>query len=194
MKKIAVAKLLVVATAGLLTQGAMADGGTVNFNGQIVDSPCSIDPSSENIIVPMGTVSRTVLNGAAGKKSTPSKFRILLTNCGASAKGATVTFTGKSDGKVTDNLAINNAGQVGSAGDPTSTPPTASSGVVAATGVSIELGDSAGTKIPVGSASKAYVLGVGDNPLQFQAAYVSTGATVTAGPANSTAQFVVSYL
>ena len=179
MKQTTIAKLLAVAAAGLLSQAAFADGGTVNFNGQIVDSPCSIDPSSQNITVPMGTVSRAVLNGAAGKKATPSKFQILLTNCGATAKGATVTFTGTTDANVKDDLAISNAGQVG---------------VTAATGVAIELGDSAGTKVPVGSASGTYVLGLGNNPLNFQAAYVSTGPAVTVGPANSTAQFVVTYL
>ncbi len=180
MKQMTIAKLVAVAAAGLLSQAAFADGGTVNFNGSIVDSPCSIDPSSQNITVPMGAISRAVLNGAAGKRTlTPSKFQILLTNCGATAKGATVTFTGTTDAKVTDDLAIANAGQVG---------------VTAATGVAIELGDSAGTKIPVGSASGTYVLGVGNNPLNFQATYVSTGPAVTVGPANSTAQFVVTYL
>ena len=74
MKQMTIAKLVAVAAAGLLSQAAFADGGTVNFNGQIVDSPCSIDPSSQNITVPMGTVSRAVLNGAAGKKANQHAF------------------------------------------------------------------------------------------------------------------------
>ncbi|WP_425458206.1 fimbrial protein [Collimonas rhizosphaerae] len=179
MKQMTIAKLVAVAAAGLLSQAAFADGGTVNFNGNIVDSPCTVDPSSQNITVPLGDVSRTVFGSVAGKKSTPSKFTILLTDCGPTAKGATVTFTGTTDATVKDDLAIANAGQVG---------------VTAATGVAIELGDSAGTKIPVGSASGTYVLGLGNNPLKFQAAYISTSTAVTVGPANSTAQFVVSYL
>ncbi|MEO6934927.1 MAG: fimbrial protein [Collimonas sp.] len=174
-----IAKLVAVAAAGLLSQAAFADGGTVNFNGQITASPCSIAPSSQNITVPMGTVAQSALNGAAGKKSTPSKFQILLQCVSLPKTGAAVTFTGTADANVTDDLALANAGAVG---------------VTAAKGVAIELGDSAGTKIPLGSASGTYVLGTGDNPLNFQAAYISTGPTVTTGPANATAQFVVTYL
>ncbi|HWW05416.1 MAG TPA: fimbrial protein [Collimonas sp.] len=173
-----ITKLVAVAVAGLLSQAAFADGGTVIFNGNITDSPCSISSGSTSQVVQLGSISKAALNGAAAKKSTPAKFNILLTDCGSTAKGATVTFTGTTDATVTDDLRIDNAGQVG---------------VTAATGVAIELGDSAGTKIPVGKASAAYVLGLGDNPLAFQAAYVSTGDTVTAGPANATAQFVVAY-
>jgi len=65
--------------------------------------------------------------------------------------------------------------------------------VTTASGVAIELGDSAATKIPLGSESAQYVLGQGDNALKFQAVYVSTKDTVTVGPANSTAQFTVNY-
>ncbi|AIY42323.1 Type-1 fimbrial protein [Collimonas arenae] len=175
-----IAKLVAVAAAGLLSQAAFADGGTVNFNGQITASPCSIAPSSQNITVPMGTVAQSALNGAAGKKSPiPSKFQILLQCVSLPKTGAAVTFTGTADANVTDDLALANAGAVG---------------VTTAQGVAIELGDSAGTKIPLGSASGTYVLGTGDNPLNFQAVYVSTGPTVTTGPANATAQFVVTYL
>lgn len=62
-----------------------------------------------------------------------------------------------------------------------------------ASGVAIELGDSAGTKIALGSPSGVYVLGLGDNSLNFQAAYVATKTAVTTGPANSVAQFTVAY-
>ncbi|HWW05420.1 fimbrial protein [Collimonas sp.] len=178
MKQTTIAKLLAVAAAGLLSQAAFADGGAITFTGNIVDSPCSISPDSQNKLVPMGTVARTALDGAAGKRATPSKFTLLLQNCGATAKGATVTFTGTTDATVTDDLRIG-VGEVAGA---------------AATGVAIELGDSAGAKIPVGSASATYALAMGDNPLKFQATYVSTGPAVTVGTGNATAQFVVNYL
>jgi len=168
-----------IAIAGLVSQGAMAADGNINFTGQIVDTPCSIAPDSQNLQVALGNVARTSLDGGAGKKSTPAKFTINLTSCGATAKGATVTFSGTADATVADALKLSNAGTVGASGS--------------ATGVAVEIDDSAGTKIPLGTASASYALGTGTNSLQFQAVYVSTGATVTSGPANATAQFTVAY-
>lgn len=184
MKKFVIAKLAALAATGLLSQGAFAADGTINFTGEIVDAPCSISPNSQNMTVPLGKVSRTAFDGATagtavvGKKATPSKFKIDLLGCGATAKGANVTFSGTADLDDATNLRIANAGQVG---------------VGSASGVAIELGDSAGTKIPLGSASGTYVLGLGDNSLNFQAAYVATKTAVTVGPANSVAQFTVAY-
>ncbi len=178
MKHSTVAKLAAMAALGALSQGAFAADGTINFTGEIVDAPCSIAPASQNLIVPMGRVSRPALDGAAGKRATPARFSIALRDCGATAKGATVSFTGATDATVKDLLRIANSGQVGAG---------------SATGVAIELGDSAGTKIPVGAQSAVYTLGQGSNDLDFQAAYVSTGEAVTVGPANATAQFTVTY-
>lgn len=177
-KKAAFIRAAALAAIGVASQGAFAADGTINFTGQIVDAPCSVSPNSQNMTVPLGNVSRTSLDGAAGKKSTPAKFTINLMGCGATAKGATITFSGTADAVVTDSLKLNNAGTVGTG---------------SATGVAVEIGDSSGAKIPLGSASSTYALGAGDNALQFQAAYVSTGSAVTTGPANATAQFTVAY-
>lgn len=178
-KKATFLKLASLAAVAALSQAASAADGNIQFTGQIVDTPCSVAASSQNLTVPLGNVGRTSLDGAAGKKSTPAKFTINLLACGATAKGATVTFTGAADTVVTDDLKLANAGTVGT---------TAS-----ATGVAVEIQDSTGAKIPLGSASASYALGLGDNSLQFQAAYVSTGNAVTSGPANANAQFTVAY-
>jgi major type 1 subunit fimbrin (pilin) len=184
MQKSVLVKFAALAVAGVLSQGAFAADGTINFTGEIVDAPCSISPSSQNMTVPLGKVSRTAFDGATagtavvGKKATPAKFNIDLLGCGATAKGATVTFSGTADLDDATNLRLANAGQVG---------------VGAASGVAIELGDSAATKIPLGSPSADYVLGLGDNSLKFQAAYVATKTAVTVGPANAVAQFTVAY-
>lgn len=166
------------AVAGALSQGAMAADGNISFTGDIVDAPCSISPNSQNLTVPLGKVARTVLDGGLGKKSTAAKFTIDLLGCGATAKGATVTFTGTPDLDDATVLRLANAGQVG---------------VTAATGVGVQIADSTSTKVPLGSESAQYILGLGDNALKFEAAYVSTKAAVTVGPANSTAQFTVNY-
>ncbi len=177
MKKSLITKLSTTAVVALLSQAAFAADGTINFFGEIVDAPCSTSPNSQVLTVPLGKVSRTALDGGAGKKATPASFDIELLNCGASAKGATLTFNGTTDATVTDNLSIGAGGMSGTS----------------ATGVAIELSDAAGTKIPVGSESAQYTLVQGNNPLKFQAVYVSTADKVTVGTANATAQFTVNY-
>lgn len=177
-------KAALLSLAGIASQGVFAADGTVNFTGDIVDAPCSIAPSSQAMTVSLGKVSRNAFDGAIagtasiGKKSIPAKFKIDLTGCGATAKGATVTFSGTADSDNATLLRVANAGQVG---------------VSSASGVGIEIDDSAGTPISLGAASAQYVLGLGDNALNFQAAYVATKSIVTTGPANSVAQFTIAY-
>jgi type 1 fimbria pilin len=169
-----------LALVSAFSQAAIAaPDGTINFTGEITDAPCSVSPNSQNMLVPLGNVSRTELDGAVGKRAPKSAdFTIDLLACGASAKGATVAFNGAPDLDDNTNLAISNAGMVG---------------VSRAGGVAIELADSNGTKIPLGAQSMEYVLGQGDNALKFQATYVATQPTVTVGPANAVAQFTVTY-
>ena len=62
-----------------------------------------------------------------------------------------------------------------------------------ATGVAIQLYDISGAELPLFTASKSYTLASGTNDLSFMAAYKSTAATVTAGPANAVANFSISY-
>ena len=183
MQKTVFVKFAALAVAGVLSQAAFAADGTINFTGEIVDAPCSISPNSQNLTVPLGKVTRNAFGGTAGTavigtKATPARFTIDLLGCGATAKGATVTFSGTADLDNATTLRLANAGQVG---------------VGSASGVAIELGDSAGTKIALGSPSADYVLGLGDNSLKFQAAYVATKTAVTVGPANAVAQFTVAY-
>ena len=175
MAKIKFERLAGLAFAGMLSQAAVAADGMINFNGQIVDTPCSISPASQNMTVPLGNVRRDLFT-AVGVKATPARFNIDL-NCGASAKGATVTFNGVPDANVIDDLRVG-VGEVAGA---------------AATGIAIELGDSAGTKIGLGSESGQYTLVQGDNPLKFQAVYVQTLPAVTVGTANAVSQFTVNY-
>lgn len=178
MRKTAFIKIATLTVAGVLSQGAFAADGNVNFTGEITDAICSVAPGSQNLVVPLGKVSRTVLEGAPGKGSTAAKFTIELLNCPAGSNKAKITFSGKEDLLNKDLLAIANAGIVGKG---------------AAEGVGIEIGDSAGAAIKLGSPSAEYILGQGDNSLKFQARYLSTAAVVKAGPADSTAQFTIAY-
>ncbi len=175
MNKNTIAKFALLAAAAAVSQAALAEDGRVNFVGEIVDAPCDVSPQATNLVVPLGKVSRTTLDGAVGKYSTPAQFELQLANCSATAKGASVTFTGAADSVNTDTLAIG-LGEVGSA-----------------TGVAVELRDAAQKKIKLGTASPDYTLRAGTNNLKFGAVYVSTTNKVTVGPANATAQFTVNY-
>ena len=62
-----------------------------------------------------------------------------------------------------------------------------------ATGAAIEIADSGGTPINLGSNSAIYPLVAGNNSLQFQASYISVLAAVTTGTGNAVAQFTVTY-
>jgi major type 1 subunit fimbrin (pilin) len=185
MSKKYLSKFAVIATVAAASQGAFAaanDTGTVNFEGEIVNSICSIAPESQNMKVYLGKIAAKTFK-AAGDESLPQDFTIKLLDCPAPVNGkasvATVTFLGQKDRTDATLLLIDNAGQVG--------------GVDAATGVGIEISDSANTRIDMGAASGGYNLGEGTNALKFKANYKSTVAAVTAGPANASTTFQVDY-
>jgi len=174
MLKHPLSKLFAFVAVGVLSQAAMAYDGTINFQGEMIDATCSVAPGSQNKTVQLGKIVSRTLTGL-GSTSTPVDFTIDLLNCDtASAKNAQVTFSGTADGT---NLAIANSGQT----------------VAAATGVAIQLKDSAGNPIKLGVASPSYILGNGTNSLQFKANYLATKDSVTVGPANGMAQFTVAY-
>lgn len=173
-KKSAFLNAAAFAVVGLLSQGAFAQDGTINFEGEIVDATCSVSPKSQNMTVPLGKVKSSVL-AAAGSSSTPSKFTIELLDCDPAK--ATVTFSGPPDSA--DNSLLRLAGGL--------------VGTTQATNVAVEIGDSSGVKIPLGTASREYAVLQGANSLQFQAKYVSVNGGATPGIANATAQFTVAY-
>ena len=166
------------ALAAFASSAAFAQDGTINFTGEIVGTPCQIAPGDQNMTVPLGMVAQSTLNGAAGTTSAPVRFTINLQGCDATAKGASLKFQGTPDADAQGLLRLANAGQVG---------------VGKASGVAIGLADSVGNRIPLGMESSDYVIGEGDNALQFQAMYVATKDQVTAGPANASAQFTITY-
>ena len=167
-----------MAMAGIMLfgvmQSAIASDGTINFTGEITDETCTVDTGSQNLTVNLGKVSKSSLDGAAGKKSSPTGFQLKLTSCPATVTGATVKFDGTSDSNNSNLLKL-----------------TQESGV--ATGVGIEIADKTGTAIPLYSESMVYALAEGSNTLNFVARYVSTLASVTTGPANGVTQFTLNY-
>lgn len=183
MQKTSFTKLAALAIAGVMSQGAFAADGTINFTGEITTQACSVSPNSQNLIVPLGKVSTNAFGGTPatiGAKSTPANFTIDLLGCDTTTiKNASVSFSGPGDFDNTTKLRLANAGQAG---------------VGSASGVAVEIANSAGTKIDLNTGNSGdYILGRGDNSLKFQAAYIATKTAVTAGPANAVAQFTIAY-
>jgi len=176
MNQFTIAKIVAVAALGVAAQSAFAIDGTVNFKGKIIEAPCSIAGESKNQNVELGTISTAYMATADGTKSTPVPFVIKLMNCGETATGATVTFSGPPHADNAAYLAVG-LGET----DP-------------AVGVGIEVLDSAGSQIANNAASANYSLGKGDFSLQFKAGYVTTKKdTVKSGSANAVANFTIAY-
>lgn len=177
----------------------------INFSGSIniVSRTCS----TPDVNVPMGS---HMLNEFSGPNTfTPWKdFSISLNNCPA--------FNGyyqdsgprlSSDGTVSNlNARKNNVLQVRL--DPTRTPLNASLGILslnpsapgddpAATGVGVQVADSAGTPLPLATLRTSGITTRAEEGASYsiplKARYIQTASSITAGPANATATFTINY-
>lgn len=159
----------------LAASGALAHDGRVYVTGTITDNTCTLSPDSENIQVDMGTVSnRQFYQAGAGAEWQP--FSITLQNCGSTASGVTVSFSGTSDPQDGDLFALN-------------------AGADMARGMGIALYDKNKQQIAPGAQSdvQALTAGAASERLQFYARYVADGAPVAPGAADASATFVLSY-
>ena len=157
----------------LAVNGALAHDGRVYVTGTITDNTCTLSPDSENIQVDMGTVSNRQFY-QAGAEWQP--FSITLQNCGSTASGVTVSFSGTSDSQSGDLFALD-------------------SGANAASGIGIALYDKNKQQVAPGAQSDVLALtaGAASERLQFYARYVADGAPVAPGVADASATFVLSY-
>lgn len=169
-------KNLIVAAlvTGVLSASAFADDGKINFIGAITDDACTVvNNMSTPLTVTLGTVSSSAF-AAAGDTAAPTQFTISLKDCPSNFTSARVKFDGDADSNVNSILALTQVTDV-------------------ATNVGIQLTDKTGAVVPLYTPSSAYALTAGDNNLDFTARYYATAATVTAGPANSTSNFTITY-
>lgn len=154
------------------------NGGSVHFEGSLVNAACAVSSNSDGQIVHLGQY-RTAAFTKVGDTSAQVPFNIVLTDCDSSvAATAAVAFTGQTDSTDPTLLAVNS-------GDNAST----------ASGVGIQILDNASkTLTPNGSSfSTAQTLNDGENTLSFTARYKATAATATAGKANADATFIMKY-
>ncbi|ELY2787485.1 fimbrial protein [Cronobacter sakazakii] len=175
MKKIVIAAGF-AAIASMSATSAMAFDGTVKFTGEILDQACTVDIGTDNTLtVDLGKVYKTAFTGVGTDAST-TKFTIKLKDCPETVTSAKVKFDGAPDTSDSDLLALDSAAD-------------------AASGVAIKLMTADKTALPLHSVNDySYALSsTSENNLDFYAAYRSTSATVTAGKANSVANFTVNY-
>lgn len=171
--------LIAVAFAAVAVMSAsnvFAAAGTVNFTGEILDAACKVDVASQNQTVVLGAYNKTEF-AAAGDVTAAKKFSIQLTDCPTSVTSAHIQFDGTPNSTNSDLLAID------------------SSVAGAATNVAINLMTADKAALPLhGDNNYRYALSsTAANNLDFYAQYKSTAAAVTAGPANSVANFSVVY-
>lgn len=156
------------------SQCSMAKDGTVNFTGDIVETPCVVASDSQYQDVNLGQVKSSTF-AKAKDASAFKNFNINLEECNvATLKNTNVTFRGTSDTVDTDLLAI--GGQSG-----------------AATGVGIEISDQSGAIVSMNKASSDFALNAGQNILYFKARYKATTIPVVSGHANAQADFQLAY-
>jgi len=180
----AMKKSVIAVTIGLLSGliGSSAFASSVFFEGRITPETCPIeivnpeDGSVDNRLA-MGEVPQGHFT-AAGKEVNGPTFAVRIpdkASCNITEDQANVTFEGDPDGS----------------GNYFAVAPV----VGAAKGVSIVIRDITNASIAPGGKSTDYDLNsTGATDLKFRAAYISTAATVTAGPASAHVRYTVDYL
>lgn len=153
------------------------NGGTVRFEGSVVNAACAVDAGSVEQKVQLGQVKTATLS-EAGKTSPAVGFNIQLNDC---------------DTTVATKAAIAFSGVTVSADNPTALA-LENSAAGGATNVGVQVLDKAGKALAFDGASfsTAQTLIDGTNILPFQARYVATGVA-TPGIANANANFKVQY-
>lgn len=163
------------------TTSAFALDGTINFSGKITSSTCPIEivhPDSDAVsnLVPMGEVDAGKFT-AIGTEVGGRGFQMRLT-----PDSTCIMDPDKLNAKVTFTSVQ------GGAGDYYGIKPVAG----AAKGVAVAIKDGNNNFIPDGTASSVYPVSEDDPTLMyFVATYISTAATVHAGPADADVNFRV---
>ena len=173
-----IASLMLVAGAAVAADPVSVSGGTVHFEGELVNAACAVSTQSSDQVVTLGQY-RTASFTAVGDTTAQIPFSIVLNDCDPKvAATAAVAFSGQSD------ITNNNLLAVTSADNGTT-----------ASGVGIEILDNTSTALkPDGATfSSAQTLLQGTNTLNFTARYKETADTAEPGQANADATFVMKY-
>lgn len=172
-----IASLMFVAGAAVAADPTpvSVSGGTIHFEGKLVNAACAVSTKSADQTVTLGQY-RTASFTAIGAQV---PFSIVLNDCDPKvAANAAVAFSGQADNTNPNLLAVSSA-------DNSTT----------ATGVGIEILDNTSSPLkPDGATFSAkQSLVEGTNTLRFTARYKATAAATTPGQANADATFIMKY-
>lgn len=173
-----IASLMLVAGTAVAADPVSVSGGTVHFEGELVNAACAVSTQSSDQVVTLGQY-RTASFAAVGDTTAQIPFSIVLNDCDpAVAATAAVAFSGQADATNSALLAVSSGNNTTTAG-----------------GVGIEILDNASTALkPDGATfSTAQALVEGTNTLRFSARYKATATSATPGQANADATFIMKY-
>ena len=173
-----IASLMLVAGAAVAADPVSVSGGTVHFEGELVNAACAVSTQSSDQVVTLGQY-RTASFAAAGDTTAQIPFTIVLNDCDPKvAATAAVAFSGQTDLTNNNLLAVSSSDNSTTAG-----------------GVGIEILDNTSTALkPDGATfSTAQALVEGTNTLRFSARYKATADSTTPGQANADATFIMKY-
>lgn len=152
---------------------AFAADGTINFIGNITDTACQVTAANASQDVTLGTVASSAFTNA-GDTAAATKFTIKVSSCPDTVTSASVRFDGEPSAANNQILALT-SGQT-------------------ATNVGIGLYESDSTTlIGLQNDSAPQTLVQGDNNLTYVAKYYATATGVTAGTANASTTFTITY-
>ncbi|MBC8945041.1 fimbrial protein [Xenorhabdus indica] len=170
--------VMLISVSNISYAALLPTTGTVKFQGNIVESTCSVGSDSDKI-VNMGTYLKSDIPGSSGGEVTGSKkdFKIKLTGCPVTTPFSKmgITLSGTKDAHNPRLLAIDSSG---------------------AEGIGISVYDSKGTQMDFTSGSHKLDdidIDTASKEILLQAAYVSNGQTAKAGTANATLNFEINY-
>lgn len=164
--------LAVVMASSVFAGVAHAADGQVKFVGNITATACTVDSTSKDQEVSLGTIATTAFT-AAGDKAAPKDFQIKLTGCPDTVKNVAVKFDGVSDSTNATLLALDSG--------------------MTATNVGVEISDASGNVLSLHDTSAQYAVASNAATIDLVGRYVATAAGVGAGTANATTQFTIDY-
>ncbi|CAP40445.1 type-1 fimbrial protein [Bordetella petrii] len=160
-----------LALAGALPMAAQAASGTVEFQGEIIQSTCDVTTATKDQTVVIGTYPTTLFKNV-GDVSASKGFTIGLENCVPG--DYTIRFDGQAPAGQPELLAVN-----------------------VATGVGIEILDNNDKVFPLNQditdPAIVSVAADGTATVNLKARYKSFEQTVGAGEANATSTFSIEY-
>ncbi|MBS0856590.1 MULTISPECIES: fimbrial protein [unclassified Tatumella] len=156
-----------------LSGHCFATGADLVLRGNVTEQTCTASAGSQNFFVELGSWATPTLNGSAGKVSPEKPFSIQLEGCPAVA--ISIIFTGNIADGSSNLLAID-------------------SGNDTAKNVAIELLNDDMSRLGLSDASRTVTADASGNAtFHFYARYISTASQVTAGQANASSVFTISY-